>query len=395
MPGLDGYKVFGPAPPLPTAGWEDKHYNQVVTALQETVPHFKTLGALPDVNVVLSPVTHPKAAAMAAPRVGEFSERPCGIALFVNMRDDPELDFKQIVAHELAHCLHGDTFAEEYSQGDEVEWWDEGLAEYLSNTVPAYAANDLEHRDNLDDFNSKELATTVFDRAYENFIFFQQMANSYLNQGLFNLIRSLPDGGGNHDTQAEAMSGFGGMSINYHTFVKNLSDIKVIDTSGGVIANAPDSDSYTLDRRLLIIDDPQRFGVTRITVTVPDGKFACIGHDVSDNVELSWRPGLPGQPTGSWTPGLPDVLTGDAVIVASTTEPDGQLSIEVRDVADDDDCEPEEDDSDTGDFCFDFCGISDYFRYPEALSDWVADLLPPLSDPTPIEGAAGTLHLRP
>lgn len=379
LPGLDGYKVFGPAPPLPTAGWQNEHFDLALEALKETVPHYKTLGKVPEVNIVLSVVNDPKAAAVAAPHLPGSTDRPCGVALFTSMQPDKATDFKQVVAHELAHCLHGDTFAEEYSGGDEVTWWDEGMAEYLSNTVPEYAGNNLEHRDNLDKFNGTELATTVFDRSYDNFIFFQQLANSYLDQGLFNVIRSLPDRGGTRQEQEDAMAGFGGMRINYHTFVKNVSDVAVTDTGGGVIANAPDSDPYDLDRRLVIISDVQRFGAARLAVSVPAGKYACIAHDVGSDVELSWRSGRPGVPAGSWRSGLPDVMSGEAVIVASTTEPDGELTIEVKDVSDDDECEPEEDESETGGLCFDFCGISAYYRYPEALSDWVADLLPPLS----------------
>lgn len=386
VPGLVGYKVFGPDPSLPTAGWQEKHFDLVVQTLQESVPHFKALGNLPNTNIVLSVVDNPEAFAMAAPHLPGFTDRPCGVTLFTGMIGglESDTDFKQVVAHELAHCFHGDTFPAEFPAVD-AAWWDEGLAEYWSNTVPMYAKNNLEHRARLPEFDPSELSSTVLDRSYANFIFFQQMANSYTNQGILALIRSLPDGGGTKDEQRAALGNFGGMSTNYHEFAKKVSDVSIVDTGGGVIPNAPDSDPHTWSQPVIIIDDPPTFGVTRLAVAVPNGMYACLSHEVSSDVELSWREGRPGVPTGAWSSGLPDVLSGEAVIVATTTKPEGQLTIEVEHVADNEDCEEDEEqdetDSNANGPCLDICGISDYYRYPEALQDWVVDLLPPLSPP--------------
>lgn len=381
-PELDGYKVFGPAPPLPMAGWKEHHFDWALQALKDIVPHYKTLGKLPPVNIVLSVANHPKAVAVAAPRLDPEQNRPCGVTLFRNMQTETVADFKQIVAHELAHCLHGDTFSSQYTAGPEKKWWDEGLAEYLSNTVnEEYATNDLEIRDNLDEFNSVELSTTLLDRAYDNFIFFQQLAHFYGNEGIFALISKLPSDGGTRAEQEKALAGYRDLDDKYHEFVENVTDINIEDTGGGIVATIPDSDSHTLAGRTIVFDEPRPFGVTRLALAVPDDLYACIELDKSSDVQLSWREGRPAVPSGTWSNDLPDVLTGEAVVVVTTAKPNGQLTIDVTDVSDDPECEEDEEVEDRAFECLDLCGISDYYRYPGGLTEWVETMLPPLPLP--------------
>lgn len=181
------YRVFGPAQPFPTAGWQDRHFDLTVQAMEDAVPVFKSLGAMPPVNIVFSVVNDPGVYALASPRVTWAPEslgRPCGVSLFTSMQPESDDNFKQIVAHELAHCLHGDTFPAQYTADVSThEWWDEGLAEHLGSTVNGeYANNNLEWHF-LDKFDAGELATGVLDRSYENFIFFQRLSGFYRSTG--------------------------------------------------------------------------------------------------------------------------------------------------------------------------------------------------------------------
>lgn len=373
------YEVFGPAPPLPTAGWQDRHYDLAIAAMEEIVPHYKSLGKLPPVNIVFSVVDDATAGAVAAPRlasVPESQKRPCGVTLFTSLQGDSDLDFKQFVAHELAHCLHGDTFPDQYIP-DLSEWWDEGLADYLSNTVnDEYAKNNLEWR-MLPDFESAEMATGVLDRSYDNFIFFQQLSNAYSDKRIFDIISTLPAGGGK-DAQQAALGDYGGMAGKYHEFVENVTDIMVVDTGGSIIPNAPDSDAITLDGPTLILDNPLPFGVTRLALAVPDGKFACMEHDQSGDVLTSWRPGRPGDSSGGWSDDVPDVLTGEAVVVTTATGKGAEMSIYVEDVSDETDCDEEEDERELPEEdCLDLCDPSSYYRFWESLPEWAQSLLPP------------------
>ena len=371
------YKVFGPAPPLPTAGWQDRHYDLAIEAMEEVVFHYKALGELPPVNIVFSVSQTVDVGAVAAPHLAsapESQNRPCGVTLFRNLQSDTDLDFKQFVAHELAHCLHGDTFPAQYTPPDLADWWDEGLADYLSNTVSEdYANNNLEWG-MLPKFESAELGTGVLDRSYDNFIFFQELSRAYGNEGIFDIISSLPAGGG-RDAQEAALGGYSGMPDNYHEFAEKVTDIKVVDTGGEIIPNVPDSDAITLDGPTLILADPLPFGVDRLALAVPSGKFACMEHDQSGPVRTSWRPGRPGVPSGAWSEDMPDVLTGEAVVVATATGPDGEMSIYVEDVSDEPDCEEESEGPESD--CLEICDPSDYYRFWDSLPEWAKRLLPP------------------
>lgn len=372
------YKVFGPAPPLPTAGWQDRHYDLAIEAMEEIVFHYKNLGELPPVNIVFSVLQHPTAGAQAAPRLDsdpEDEDRPCGVTLFRSLQNKSDLTFKQFVAHELAHCLHGDTFSHHYTP-KVSDWWDEGLADYLSNTVnEEYAKNNLEWAV-LPDFESAELSTGVADRLYDNFIFFQQLSHSYGNDGIFDIISSFPEDA-SREQQEAALANYRGMTGNYHEFVEKASDIDIEDTSGEIIPNLPGSDPYTLDGPMVILDHPLPFGATRLALRVPDGKVACIEHDQSGPVLTSWRPGLPGSPTGDWSEDMPGALTGDAVVVVTATGPNGEMSIQVEDVSDEPDCAEGEEEPDPLDTeCLDICDPSSYYWFWHSLPEAVQGLLP-------------------
>jgi hypothetical protein len=369
------YKVFGPAPPLPTAGWQDRHYDLAIEAMEEIVFPYKELGQLPPVNIVFSVLRHPTAGAVAAPHLladPETQNRPCGVTLYRNIQNDSDLDFKQFVAHEMAHCLHGDTLPQQYVPTTD-EWWDEGLADYLSNTInDDYAKNNLEW-ESLPDYESTELSAGILDHKYGNFYLFQQLSRSYGNKGIFGIISSLPPGG-TRAAQEDALGHYQSMPDNYHEFIEKVTDINVEDTGGSIIPNVPDSEPLTLAGPTLILDDPLPFGVTRLALSVPSGEYACMEHDQSGDVVTSWRPGLPGAPTGGWSRDMPEVLTGEAVVVTTATGHGAEMSIHVKKVSDESDCEDEPEDE--GSPC-DFCDPSDYYRFWSSLPDWAQTLLPP------------------
>ncbi|MGC2241146.1 MAG: hypothetical protein WA726_09930, partial [Acidimicrobiia bacterium] len=365
------YKVFGPAPPLPTGGWQDRHYDLAIEAMEEIVFPYKELGQLPPVNIVFSVLRDAEAGAAAAPHLKatpESQNRPCGVVLFKNIQNDSDLDFKQFIAHEMAHCLHGDTFPNQYVPPTQ-EWWDEGLADYLSNTInDAYAKNDLEH-DSLPDYESTELSKGILDHKYGNFFLFQQLSWSYGNRGIFDIISSLP-AGGDRAAQEAALGHYPSMPDRYHEFIEKVTDINVEDTSKGIIPNVPDSESLTLGGPTLILDDPLPFGVTRLALSVPAGQYACMKHDQKGDVLTSWRPGRPGAPEGSWSRDMPEVLTGEAVVVTTATGPGAEMSIYVEKVSEEPDCE-----ATTTTVC-PFClSTSNYFKVIEQLSNALRDAL--------------------
>ncbi|MCH8814690.1 MAG: hypothetical protein IH957_06255 [Chloroflexi bacterium] len=347
----DDYRVFFPAPSLPTGGWDFGDYELAIEALEETVPIYEGLGKIPPVNIVFS-VSAGGSSAEAAPKAG----KACGVAIHTSMQSLSDDDFKQIIAHELAHCFQEETFTGQnkvdYSV---VKWREEGLADYLSNVV--YPDNNLEW-DPLGTLAVFELQTTLFERAYTNSVFFQYLENTIGSGGIFALVRSLPTSGGQGD-QVDKLAQFGGIEELYHDFVKAMTDEAVVDTGGGTIKYDVRADKIPISGRTVILEDPKRFGVVRLHLVV-DPKYACIEYDENGELRSSWRDGEPGSPPGSWSNDLPDPLQGEAVFVVTATEDGATFTIEVTDVDDDDpECEEEEEDPD--DCEIDFCEPSDYY----------------------------------
>ncbi|MBI2845217.1 MAG: hypothetical protein HYX86_01590 [Chloroflexi bacterium] len=337
----ENYRVFRPAPSLPQAGWTDVHVKLALEAMDETVPIYKQLGKLPPVNLVFS-VAGAGFFAQAAPNIG----KPCGVVLYTTMQSGTfpppelqwkgpyELAFKQVIAHELAHCFQMETFPEQNKVDHEFMMWrEEGLADYLSNVV--YPKNNLEYR-TLKKLADIELATTLFDRSYANFIWFQYLFNRSGNDGIFDLLRSLPSAGGRPEQEA-ALAAYPGMDEMYHDFARAMTDgTQIEDTGGGLI---PYEISET-NRLTFEIAAPysiravvEGFGVLRLRLVVEAGKQGCLNWS-GPGMVLDQRP----TPGGDWSD-LPSTLPKaaaeerDIVLVATATK-SGEFTLKVDPVQD-------------------------------------------------------------
>jgi hypothetical protein len=371
------YAFFAPAPSLPQAGWEDKHYRYAAEAMEYGVREFDEMGKVPPVSIVFAVKQDPIAGAVAAPRFGpgiNEPDRPCGIALFPVLQGEGEADFKQFVAHELAHCFQGENFKDQVRPDPPVtEWREEGLAEYLSNVV--YPKNDLESREFLEPFADQEMATTVVNRAYQNFIFFQFLFWEIGNEGIFNLVRQLPDSGGKAD-QMDGLASIPGMAELYHEFAKDVTDEKVRDTETGPMRHEVRADKFPISGPIILLDDPQRFGVVRLHLVVDPGKYACVEYQEEGELRSSWREGEPGAPGGSWSASLPDSLQGEAVFVVTATEEKSKFTVEVTDVSEDPECEEEEEEAEPPpEPCL--CDPSAYFLVFQDIPDILKELFSP------------------
>jgi hypothetical protein len=326
----EDYRVFGPAASLPTAGWTEHHYNLTIEALEASVPVLKALGdvKLSDVSIVLSVKDNPPAAAAAAPKMEGFADRPCGVVLYVAMQQEEDGNFKQFIAHELAHCLHGETFPKQ--NYDNRAWWDEGLSEYWSNVV--YPNNNAEW-EWLDPLARVELTTTLFDRDYENSLFFQYLSRHVGNEGIVEVIKSLGDT--NERTAHEGkLAAYPGMGEILHDFAKAKTDEQIIDTSGQQIpfriteVNRP---TITLTGPQLIGRDFEPFGVSRFRLVVEEDKLASLAFQGDGPVRESARPSN----DMSWreVPSrLPDDECNPDIIIVVTSTERSSFELDVPDV---------------------------------------------------------------
>jgi hypothetical protein len=315
------FRVFGPALPFPDAGWSSHHFDLAIQALEDTVQTYDAIAGVPSVYLVLSATGNSPFAATAHPE----NNRPCGVALYTSMQANSDGDFKQIVAHEIAHCFQQALFAEQ-NEVDyvNVRWREEGLAEYLSNVV--YPANNLEwgsdRRRALEVLAKFELSTTVLGRAYTNFLFFQHLGNQIGDTGIVNLVKGFPtDPATGLFQQGLALAGYPGMAGIYHDFAKRMSDKEVVDTSGQRIPyelteiNRP---TAQISDPLFIMQDFTHFSVSRYLVAVQEGKAADVFFTPNGAVLEASRP-TGGDDWGEIPSEMPGTECIPEVIVVVTT----------------------------------------------------------------------------
>ena len=331
------FRVFGPAPPFPDAGWKQRHFDLTIAALKESVPLFKTMGTLTKISVVLSATQNGGTLAAAYPKAG----RPCGVVLYTSMQSDADEDFKQAVAHEIAHCFQRDTFPGQTAVKLVYTLWrEEGLAHYLSNLV--YPSNNREwgeppgRSSTLEILAEYELATTLFQRAYSNFIFFQYLGNRLGDEGLFDLVRTLPTGLSTGPVeQASSLAAYPNMKNIYQDFAKDMTDQKILDSSTETIPyelteeNRPTTE---LTGTHLIKRGLDSFGVSRRRLKLGDDKRVDLNYTPDGDVSESARPNN----TRDWFE-LPSELpvpecVKDIIVVVTSIEPGTGFELEVPEV---------------------------------------------------------------
>jgi hypothetical protein len=298
------YRVFKPAEGLPTGGWTDAHFTRARQAMEDSVLVFSGLAGIPDVEIPpVNLVFSPSAAGYAA--ADPVADAPCGVVLWTKLQEFTPDEFKQVVAHELGHCLQTENFVAQNEVDYEYRRWrEEGLAEYLSNMV--YPTTNLEWRDQrLEWMTEHELSTTLLDRAYVNGMFFQHLANIGGNELVFDLVRSMPAENG-YQPQRGALEAYPGMFEHFHEFVKVVTDEHVADTGGGFGPYRMTEPNYPrveiTQPGTVVVAALQPFGLVRRHLVLEPGKQACLTWDDEDLL-VEHRP----HPEGVWAP-LPELL---------------------------------------------------------------------------------------
>jgi len=321
VPGEGPYRVFVPAPSYADAGWKELHYNLALKAMEDAVVTYSRLEgvdevAMPPVNLVFSVAGD--GYAMADPLEGE----QCGVVLYTKLQTFERQHFKHVVAHELAHCFQTERFVEQNKvRFGDIRWREEGLAEFLANVV--YPRNNLEWDPRrMLTLTEIELTTTLFERAYTNFMLFQFL---YFEgggiPGIFNLVDSLPTIDGLH-LQKNAMAAYAGMFPAFHEFMKTVTDEQIEDSGGGYGDYRMTEDNHPTvsitSPGMVVAEKVEPFGGLRRHLVVPEGKQACLTWDAT-NLFVENRP----NPEGEWVD-LPTLLpmsdeeSGDVDLVVTS-----------------------------------------------------------------------------
>jgi hypothetical protein len=218
----------------------------------------------------------------------DIDNQACPITMFPKANEDYFLEqYKQIVAHEMFHCVQDWSFPQT-SPYKAHSWWLEGTADYFSNLVYP-SAN--EEWNALLSFDRTSRNTPLDGMTYENFIFFQFMANQYSTANLISILSSISSSGGSQS----ALSGVENISENFNRFVVKYLSTGIQDTSGAMILlehpAATDSKEITDEGEETVSADP--FVATRYAVSykeemrflqepttiITDGNFSAVEAD--------------------------------------------------------------------------------------------------------------------
>jgi hypothetical protein len=156
----------------------------------------------------------------------------CVIVVFPLALGEDQPVFKQTIAHEMFHCFQQWNFADKFPGNWAVQdWWGEATAEYFSNVVyPAVQ----EEWSRLGTFNQNSAEHSLVNMSYENWIFFQYLANKVGNQGVLELVKLMPAAGGEAE-QAMALSLFANIEALFHQFGRDYVDVKIEDAQKGTM----------------------------------------------------------------------------------------------------------------------------------------------------------------
>ena len=174
--------------------------------------------------------------------------------------------YQQALAHELFHCFQYENLVGPMSVDPPVrKWWAEGSAEYFSNV--AFPGVNLEYRARLPALDAKSPTTSLLDLTYENFLFFQYLANETGGPaGVFRLLQSMPTRGvvssglEARAAQQDALAGLPLIDKRFHNYGQQYLDRSILDADGAVHlsgrAMTPDAEQIGRSRDLALNAGP-------------------------------------------------------------------------------------------------------------------------------------------
>lgn len=200
---------------------------QASIAIDESIPVLLKYGALPPLNFIFINEIEDHAVA-AAGWHDVPAGKACGIQLYFNI--DSNWDhFKQVVAHEIAHCFQAkNIFVPAMPINYSAKWWVEGFAEYLSSVVYPRANREW-YPERV--FNPA-LPLFTQSSAYKNSLFFK-----YMNQtgsSIQNIVQNLKTHPTLNDLPQEysAFSNWPSIADRFHEFALAIDNRTITDSSG-------------------------------------------------------------------------------------------------------------------------------------------------------------------
>ena len=274
-------------------------------ALADSQARYSELVEVRSTNVVFSLIS---ADAIGGPQAGvamvpsfdpaELGSLACPITVFSGAFDMDLDSFKQLIAHEVFHCVH--LWRKGVSGYSVASWYNEGMANYFSNLV--YPTVNHEH-DFVDTFHQESPTKSILDMSYANTVFFQYLGNRFGDPWLIDFLDGMPLA--SKGAMMSYMAGIDGMDVVLREFAQAYLDGEIADTGGGVL---PGSALIPNDRLALFPEQSglelqaKPFHVERAMLAFEAEHTYDLGLDLSGAAaqEAAKR-----TPTGSWQP-LPE-----------------------------------------------------------------------------------------
>jgi hypothetical protein len=235
----------------------------------------------------------------------------------------------QAIAEGMAECYHIHNFG---PLADPTwDWWSTGLSWYLSDLVYPNASLEIFLLSMPQKLADQELDTDMLDRNFTNMAFYEYLHVAIGEDGIFAFAETVASLGQYQE----------GMDPLLHEYAKTLSDAVILDQAG-FHEYVPPAKRVTLSAGTTVTAVVDKFGTTRVQVTVEGGEYACLEYPDAGNLLASYREG-PAGGGGSWVSELPtSVQGGESVFVFTTTKETQGFRIEVVDTGDNEECEDDE-----------------------------------------------------
>lgn len=319
--------------------WNDSHYAAAAEAIAESAKILEDNGEMPKVVVLFTQ----QARFTRHFDVGD--EEFCELHIGVGLQGDIK-DLQQTLAYALALCLFHD---------EADGWWVKSIAAYLSGVI--FPAHNYEHLLSPR-LAAIEINSAVGERGHPDWLFWE-----YLHPFVGG------DGGnvriGRSAASAGDLANYSGMDILLRDFYRALTDANVPDLGFSLVPYEPKASVMQISGPLRPVTlKPKAFGVRRVRLEVVGHDYACVAITPQGDAQVLWREGREGE-GGTWTNEPPSAISGESIVVVTTTSGSGFASLQVNDVGDNEDCEEEMDEP--AEFiappvkCA-FCDLSRYFR---------------------------------
>ncbi len=184
----------------------------------------------------------------------DTENQACPVTMFPRAAESYSIQvYKQIVAHEMFHCVQDWSFPNTAPYGTH-KWWLEGTAHYFSNLVYPEANREWTVLNWFDYLSTTE---PIFNFTYENFAFFQFMGNKYSPEVLIDILKRVSAAGG-QASQERVLAEVQGMDTNFNRFVVEFLSSGIQDSGGMKIKS---SNSYSTDQRAIEEKGPVKFTI--------------------------------------------------------------------------------------------------------------------------------------